>query len=248
MDKTKSDLKPIMEAVAKELVSLHYVGSSAAVSVPVIYPSGAGAVVNVSRHGDRFFVSDLGYGLQEAEMVGAAGSYQAAARKLAEHYGVIFDNQCFFLSEASEDELPAVITLIANCSAEAANAATLKASERSLTREFELFYRDLSAAFGDKHIERNVEVIGSSSRTWKVACRVETKGKTILFDTVTKHHNAVANTALKFHDLARVSNPPSRISVVTSIEDMGSFVPLLAQASSVIEANATSDELRQVAA
>lgn len=248
MKTATSDLKALLETVAKKLVGVHFVGSSASVSVPVLYPSGASAVINVSQHSDRYFVSDLGYGLYEAEMIGAAGSYQAAAKKLANHYGVVFDNQCFFISEATDDQLASVITLIANCSVEAANAAALKASERSLSSEFEAFYRDLSIVFGSDHVTRDAEVLGSSSRKWTVSSKVESGSKVILFETVTRNYNSVANAALKFHDISRIEVPPRRISVVQDFNEMGSYVNLLAQSSDVIEAGKSKQALRSMAA
>src|ERR1700677_2719324 len=95
--KIDSKFAHIVDTVAKEIVTTEHFGSGSLIKTPLMYPSGACAVVQITQQGDRFFVSDMGLGHQEAEMIGASTLYANSARGLADHYGIRFDNQAFFV-------------------------------------------------------------------------------------------------------------------------------------------------------
>lgn len=243
-----AELDGIAKAVASELVSVEMAGNSAVLSVPVLYPSGASAVVDISQHGDRFFVSDMGYGFQEAENFGATASFSRHAKSLADHFGVKFDNQSFFIAEASREALPSVVTIVANCSVEAANIAALKASEKKFVDDSDVIYRKLATVFPRENIARNAQIAGSSTHEWPVATLVTIDHHKAIFEPVAKHHNSVVNAAAKFHDIARLDNPPSRIVMVKNIIEMNDYINILSQAAQVIEFGASEQTIRRVAA
>jgi hypothetical protein len=93
VDKRFADL---IDDVTREIVTSEHFGMSSIIKTPLMYPSGASVVVEVTQHGDRFFVSDMGYGFQESEMIGASSFYPIQARLLASRFGIRFDNQSFF--------------------------------------------------------------------------------------------------------------------------------------------------------
>src|SRR4051812_39943497 len=92
-----------VDAVARELVTTEHFGSASLIKTPMMYPSGAAAVVQVTQHGERFFVTDMGLGQVEADMIGASVLYANSAKPLAEHFGIRFDNQAFFVAEANRE-------------------------------------------------------------------------------------------------------------------------------------------------
>ncbi len=248
MTTSQKNLQSLSATVAKELVSVEMAGENAIISVPLLYPSGSSALVNISQHGERFFLSDLGYGFQEAEMYGATGAFHKFAEKLAEHYGVAFDNQSFFVAEASRDSLPSAVTIIANCSVEAANTAALKASERRYADDSDVLYSKLVTVYPKEKVARNVQVIGSSTHRWPVAALVSTNGHEAIFEPVSKHHNSVVNAAAKFHDIARLDDGPSRVAMVKNIVEMNDYINILSQAARVIEYSADNQAIQQAAA
>jgi hypothetical protein len=99
-----------------------------------MYPSGTTVVVRIEQGENKFFVSDFGLGFQEAELMGADLLYARHAHPIAETNGVRFDNQAFFILEASRDQLPGAVVTIANCSHEATVRAADTLAEKTFSR------------------------------------------------------------------------------------------------------------------
>lgn len=228
-------------------MTTEHFGSGSLIKTRLMYPSGACAVVQITQQGDRFFVSDMGLGHQEAEMIGASTLYANSARGLADHYGIRFDNQAFFVAEASRDQLARATTIVANCSSEAAALAAYRAAERKFEEETDVLYKRLATVFPKREIERDIEFVGSSTHRWKIATIVRHGSHIALFEPVSKHPVSVVTTAAKFHDIARLDNPPGRISVVRKKADFGNLINVLAQAGSVIDFDAPKETLLKIA-
>lgn len=127
---SRDSFRRLIGEVSQQLVTAeHHVGRSF-IKVPLLYPSGANVVVRVEGGEDRFFISDAGFGHQEAEMMGASLIYARQGRSIAENAGVGFDNQAFFLVEASRGQLPGAVVTIANCSHEATALAAFQLRRR----------------------------------------------------------------------------------------------------------------------
>lgn len=240
-------LSSIVDAVAKQIISTEHFRAGSIIRTPLLYPSGTSVVVQITEHRDRFFVTDMGIGSQEADMFGAGNYYNKSASALAEHYGIRFDNQSFFVAEASRDQLAGATTLVANCSSEATAIAAYRSADRVFEEQSDILYKRLVNVFPKAEIDRNVEFIGSSTHRWKVATVVHHHSKIALFEPVSKNHLSVVSTAAKFHDIARLESPPNRISVVENKEAFGNFINVLSQASSVIEFKSPSELLVRVA-
>jgi hypothetical protein len=245
--KIDSKFAAIVDAVAKEIVTTEHFGSASLIKTPLMYPSGAMAVVQITQHGNRFFVTDMGLGHQEAEMIGASTLYNNSARGLADQYGIRFDNQAFFVAEASHDQLAGATTIVANCSIEAAALAAYRAAERRFEEDTDALYKKLISVFPRTEVERDVEVVGSSTHKWKIATILHHGSKVTLFEPVSKHPVSVVTTAAKFHDIARLDNPPTRISVVRKKNEFGNLINVLAQAGSVIDFEAPRETLLKLA-
>ena len=240
-------LSNIVDAVAKEIVSTEHFRNGSIIRTPLIYPSGAAVVVQITQHRERFFVTDMGLGSQEADMFGGSNYYNKSAAALAEHYGIRFDNQAFFVAEAAHEQLAGATTLVANCSSEATAIAAYRAADRVFEEQADILYKRLVKVFPKTEVERNVEFVGSSTHKWKVATIVNHKSHIALFEPVSRNHLSVVSTAAKFHDIARLDNAPNRISVVDDKEAFGNFINVLSQAGSVIEFKSPDDTLVKVA-
>lgn len=91
------DLSRIADAVAREIVSTKHRHDGSFISTPLLYPSGSTVVVKIHQAGEQFFISDIGLGYQEADMMGAGSIYARHARVIAENAGIRFDSQSFFI-------------------------------------------------------------------------------------------------------------------------------------------------------
>src|SRR5437764_160049 len=93
---TAAPYRQLMESVARQLVSIEHRPDGAFITTPLMYPSGSMAVVRVDVLGsDRHFVTDMGSGYLEAEMMGTSLIYARNARTIAEETGLHFDLHAF---------------------------------------------------------------------------------------------------------------------------------------------------------
>ena len=139
------------------------------------------------------------------------------------------------------------VTIVANCSSEAAALAAFKASERRFEEDSDILYRRLATVFPKAEIVRNVDFVGSSTHKWPVATMVTHRDKVSLFEPVSKHHTSVVNAAVKFNDIARLDNPPRRIAVVKKKAELGNYLNVLSQSANVIEYEVTDATLIRLA-
>ena len=179
-------LSEVVEAVAREIVAAEHSGSASIIKIPILYPSGSSVVVQVTQHGTRYFITDMGFGFQEAEMIGAGIQYSNSAKSSAEHFGIRFDNQAFFVAEADRAQLAAAVTIVANCSSEAAALAAYKTSERKFEEDADKLYHKLISAFPQSEVERDVDFMGSSTHKWPVAAVVRHEDKVAVFEPVSR--------------------------------------------------------------
>jgi hypothetical protein len=237
----------VVDAVAKEIVTTEHFGSASLIKVPLMYPSGATAVVQITQAQDRFFVTDMGMGHQEAEMIGASTLYNNSAKPLAEHFGIRFDNQAFFVAEANRNQLASAVTIVANCSTEAASMSALKAAERRFEEDSDVLYHRLIKVFPKSEVARDVEFVGSSTHKWPVSAMVKHGANIALFEPVNKHHTSVVNAAVKFNDIARLENPPQRIAVVKQKSELGNYLNVLSQSADVVEYKVSDETILKLA-
>lgn len=234
----------LIDQVARDLVATeHHVGGSF-IRIPLLYPSGATVVVRVEAGDGRYFVSDWGLGYQETDLYGAATFYARHARTIAEKSGVGFDNQSFFVTEASREQLAGAVVTIGNCSQEAAMRAADSLAEKTFEDSKDRLYERLVGIFAakanvrSKIVTKNVKFIGYSTTEWPIATLVRPEGshRQIIFEPVTKHHNSVASATMKFHDIALLGKEaPARVAVVHNKKDLGTYLGVLSQAAEVIE-------------
>lgn len=238
----------MVDEVARSLVATeHRVGGSF-VRTPIMYPGGACVVVRIEQGEGRFFVSDVGLGQQEADMMGAGMMYAKHARPIAEAAGVRFDNQAFFVLEASREQLAGAVVTIANCSQE----ATIRAGDALAEKTFEdkklRLYEKLITVFEPKIVARNVEVVGASSQRWNVATVVRLpNARPTIFEPVTKHANSIANASMKFSDIKLIEGGPERVAVVPNLAEIGTLLTVLSRSAHVIQDDASKEKISQLA-
>lgn len=248
--------KHLIDDVARQIVATEHDLSGAFIRLPMLYPSGGMVVVRIQKGDNRFFVSDFGLGYQETELYGASTFYMRHAKSIAEKSGVGFDNQAFFILEASREQLAGAVVTIANCSQEAAMRAADAQAEKTFEDSKEVLYERLVSVFAKKFetpkkiVTKNARIIGSSATEWAVATLVRLPGVThpTIFEPVTKHHNSVANATMKFHDISRLGkDAPARVAVVHKKEEFGTYLSVLSQAANVVDDTVADDVLVKLA-
>jgi len=123
----------------QRIASVRELDGKIAVSLPVMYPSGATVVVEVERNDDRYWVSDMGYGLVEAEMSGAQTFYGKIASRIADDFGIGFDGNAMLALWVASPRLEAAITCVANASNRACSEAILQHRGKEQTPKREDF-------------------------------------------------------------------------------------------------------------
>jgi hypothetical protein len=246
----------LIESVARQLVAIEHDPNGAFIRTPLLYPSGSTVVVRVAQGAGRYFVSDWGLGYHESDMQGAGLFYMRHARPIAEAAGVGFDNQAFFIMEASRDQLAGAVVTIANCSQEATIQAAYALAEKTFEDSKERLYERLVKVFDRKAgprtkiVAKNARVIGHSSTDWPIATIVRFPGarNSTIFEPVTKHQNSVAHASMKFHDIALLGkDAPARVAVVHNKEEFGTLLQVLSQSASVIDDDAPDSTIVRLA-
>lgn len=134
----------------------------------LLYPSGSHIVVRMDGTGDKWFVSDDGYGHLEAEMMGGLSAFRRLARPLADRAGVQFDDRGFFVLEVERDELPGAVITISNVSKQAVERTAFFIETRRIAISRDVFEQRLAAAFGTRSIAHHIPIVGASGKEWDV--------------------------------------------------------------------------------
>jgi hypothetical protein len=239
----RQPLSETVEAAVKKLVSVEHYRAASLVSMPIMYPSGASVVLEISAQAGRVFISDRAGGFQEAEFLGATRLYGREAIRVASDAGIRFDGRDMFVAEVPIGSVTGAMALVASCSANAANICALKSAERDEKYAKDALFEKLTEVYGTGGFEKEVQVIGSSNHKWKVDAVVKQNHSMAIFNSVTKSYVSAAGTAAKFHDFARLEIAPRRVAVITSREEVGDWIGVLASAANaVIEINAANDQ------
>jgi hypothetical protein len=214
------DLKTVAEAVARALVDTSVKGGSAFISTPLLYPSGSHVLVRMDGTGDRWLVSDDGYGHLEAEMIGGLTTFRRLARPLAERAGVRFDERCFFVLEVERDALAGAVITISNVSKQAVERTAFAVEERRIAVSRDVFEQRLVTAFGAKSIVHNISIVGASGKEWQVDAGVTSDpvGDTRIervFEFVTPRSASIAAAVMKFSDIRAAESAPRAAAVLS---------------------------------
>jgi hypothetical protein len=248
--RTSDAFQRAVETATRELVAVSHRDRSSFVRTPLMYPSGANVVVSVSAEGDgdTFFISDFAAGHTEADMMGASSIYSRHARAIAHNAGIGFDEHSLFVVRARLDQLAGAIASVANCSYEAVSVSAFRLAERKTSEEAEVLYERLVKIFTPKLVSRNVDIFGASHTPWKVASVVRRDNRITIFEPVSRHHSSIVTAATKFHDISLLDNPPNRVAVVRSKDELGTYFSVLAQSANVVSRDVPNATLEKLAA
>jgi hypothetical protein len=216
MNLTAHNLKTIAEGVAHALVNTSVKGGSAFISSPLLYPSGSHVVVRMDGTGDRWFVSDDGYGHLEAEMMGGLTIFRRLARLLADRAGVQFDERSFFVLEVERDALPGAVITVSNVSKQAVERTAFAIEERRVAISRDVFEQRLVAAFDTRSIAHNIPVVGASGKEWDVDVGITSDSRVErLSEFVTPRSASIAAAVMKFTDIRAAESAPRTAAVLS---------------------------------
>jgi hypothetical protein len=246
---TRQNHKEIIDEAASQLVTTTHEQTSSFLRLLLLYPSGANVVVRVEANDTRYFVSDAGFGAHEADMMGASLIYARHGRPIAESAGIKFDNQAFFVTEASKDQLVGAVVTVAGCSQEATYRASDALAEKSFEDAKDRLYQRVIKVFDPRSVTKDASISGSSATKYHVAALVRPYAGhgAILFDPVTKHHSSVAHASMKFQDIARMREAPVRVAVVHRKAEFGTLLGVLSQSANVVDDDVPDDTFLHLA-
>jgi hypothetical protein len=223
----------------RDLVRLRELEGRTLVVTPAMLPSGTLVTIAVEPASPSAFrLSDLGLGHAEAALIGAERTYAARAARLAEATGALYARGEFTLPGLAASEVSGGITILANAVLRAVLHATehgVRHAERS--RRARLSER-LATLFPTARIESDQEFIGDSGHAWTVDTRVTRDGHQFVLELLTYHPGSLAAATTKFHDIARLPEPPGRIAVVPNKRELGTWLGVISQAAAVVEDDA----------
>lgn len=232
-----------IDDAVRQLVNAQHFTAGTIITMPVTYPSGSSVTLEVINQDGRCFVSDRGCAHDEAEMMGTVRYFKAEATRVAEHVGIKFDGQFMFVAEVPIDNVRGALVTVANASADSARAAASKQAENIETEAKEMLYERLSGLYTTSHVDKDAELVGQSNHKWRISVLVRDRAVNWMFEPVSGHYITAVGTAAKFHDFARLQNPPNRIAVIKSQIDLGDYYGLIAgSANKMITISAPDNE------
>ncbi|MBC6404092.1 MAG: hypothetical protein GDA39_03560 [Hyphomonadaceae bacterium] len=155
----------LVEQALHRIASVDVMDGRALVRMPVMYPSGANCSVEVETNKDTCRVSDMGFGLVEAEYTGATEYYAKAARDASQACGTEFDGNAVVALGVPVSRLESAIVCVANASNQAAHEAIRIASDqKSRRRNGEVFDQAISVS-GEEHVAESADIEGRGNAT-----------------------------------------------------------------------------------
>lgn len=219
-------------------------GEKMLLDMPVVYPSGSAAVVEVEMNGDKIWVSDMGMGRTEAQMMGALESYKHVARNKAAEFGVGYDGAAMFVLWAPIERIESAIICVANASVQAASDAVRLASEAHHKRQEDVVFERVSHVFGRQSVTRSHELHGKRS-AWEAHNVVLLDGRRAIFEPMSKHPNSVSSKFLMFSDLREAGNLVSLNAVVENTQALDAKAQMVGDVANIIEIAASDDVFRK---
>ena len=217
------------------------------VNLPIMYPSGAMAVVEVVRNQDRYWVSDMGHGLLEAEFMAADTYYGRVAHKVADEFGVDFDGNSIFALWVTEGRLEAAIICVANASNRACAEAIRQASEVHARRQNERIFTRIVKVFGERFVTKSAPISGAHA-SWEAHNVVALPNeRRAVFEFMSEHQNSVSSKFLMFTDIRKAHSDYSLNAVVRSIDGLDEKAQLVGDIANFVEIKASDEVFRQYA-
>ncbi len=246
---TSPDLGQIATEIGRGLASTEIFGGRAYIRTPMLLPSGSSLVIVVEQeNAERFRITDLGQGHDEAETLGFGRMYRRQAEEVARLQGLVATHGTLWLSDLGRDELLGATMALASGVLRAVERAIVRAGDRRPQNAADRLLTRLHRLFPNRQVRGDVEVRGVSTHAWQVDAAVETERGLALFDVVSPAPVSVAFAVAKFHDIALLENAPARIVVVRRKDAFGDLLPVVAQAAKVVQEDASDETYERLAA
>jgi len=236
----------VEEALAR-ISSVREMDGRVLVDLPIMYPSGAMAVVEVVRKRDKYWVSDMGHGLLEAEFMAAHDYYGRVAKKIAEEFTVNFDGNSIFALWVSDGRLEAAIICVANASNKACSEAIRQASDTQAKRQNERIFTRIIKVFGERLVAKTAEVHGQHANWDAHNVVVFPNRQQAVFEFMTSHQNSVSSKFLMFSDIKGAEANVSLNAVVQNIESLDEKAQMIGDVANIVPLTASDDEYRYFA-
>lgn len=232
--------KRVREALAR-IASVRDLDGRTVIDVPIMYPSGATAVVDIERNGDRYWVSDMGRGHIECEMSGAQSFYSGIARRVADEFGIGFDGDAMFALWVPSANLEGAIVCVANASNQASSEAVRQAVQAKSRLQSERIFDRVRSLFGDKLVARSADIAGRHARWEAHNVVLFPDGHRAVFEYMTAHPNSVSAKFLMFSDLKAADQSISLNAVVRDIKSLDDKGQIVADVGNILQIS-TGDE------
>lgn len=241
----RTDLAEAAEWAARQLVAVEHGARRSVIQTPLMLPSGSMVGIRVSADGPGFSVSDGGVAFDEAKLNRATRAFGNHSPAVAADAGVSFDGQAFFLQRVTHDRLVGAVLAVANVSQTAAILANHRQAVLEARDAEDRLVARLSRIFG--HVDVRASVVGASGTPWEVDAVVHADSRVILFESVLARKQSIYAAVAKFHDIARLTDAPSRVAAVHSRDDLGSMLGVISQAANVVEDETPDRTIAQLA-
>ena len=214
-------LRQIADEVAKGLAYAKTIGGDVYVQTPVASPSGRNVGIKLLGGPVEFTITDDGFAMRKAEMMGAEDICRREAKKVAKEYDLSFNDWELFETKAPADRLVGLTSLVANAVAVTLIRTSERFAERFETRRKEELAVRLGRIFGERKVIKNADFSGAA-RAWTFDARVDLpSGRPGLFSIVTPAPVSVAFAYSKLDDVSRLDKPPFLAAVLEGNVDAG---------------------------
>lgn len=236
-----------VRSALQRIASVHEIDGRLSVSVPVMYPSGANITVEIERNEERFWVSDMGYGLVEAQMSGAHTFYGRIASRIADDFGVRFDGNAIFALWVDGSKLESAITCVASASNRACSEAILQATEAKVRRQNEKIFERVRDIFGERLVARSVDIIGKHAHWQAHNVVVFPNRHQAVFEHMTAHTNSVSTKYLMFSDIKSAHEGISLNAMVRDINALDEKGQMIGDVANILSISASNDQIKEYA-
>jgi hypothetical protein len=239
-------IERVREAVVR-LAGAREMDGRVVVDLPIMYPSGAMVVVQVERNGDKVLVSDMGYGLVEAELSAAEEFYGSSAAKAADEFSVGFDGYAIFALWVPIGRLESAVACVGNASSRAAAEAVRRAANVQSRSQNERIFDRIAKVFGKKIVTRSAEISGRHVAWPAHNVVVFPNRRRAIFEYMTNHANSASNKFMMFSDIRAVDESISLNTVVKSVDELGEKAQMVGDVANIVPMQATDDQFRRFA-
>jgi hypothetical protein len=226
---------PFIQAIVADLVSAEHWPDGSFVRLPMVYPGGSLVTVKIDQlTGNRYRVSDAGFGFREIEEIGAQRSFTRIANALAEEAALGRNARAFFI-EVPADQLSRAISDVGMASWQVVDRIYASRRDEDEEEIVEHLAERLEIIFGSEAVEQEATLIGASTTPWGVTAIVKKDDRVVAFQAVSAYANSIYRANAAFDDLSALDNPPGLVAVVHSKIALGPRLTLLARSARIVE-------------